>query len=60
MIVWCVRVEGRTCVFETFSEAWEDYKTHEDYLFLMPNPAWIYPKIMSKKKLESLSEFTGW
>jgi len=60
MIVWVVKVENRKCVFETFSEAWADYLTHKDYLALLPNPAWIYPKFMSRKKFKSLVEFTGW
>jgi len=60
MIVWKVKVEGRSCVFEHFSDAWADFKTHEDYLFILPNAAWIYPVLMSRKRFNSLADFTGW
>lgn len=53
MIVWKVIVEGRSCIFEHFNDAWADFKTH-DYDRL------IYPVLMSKTKFNSLKEFTGW
>lgn len=53
MILWKVKAEGRSCLFETLSEAWEDFKSHD-------NKRRIYPIFMSKKKFNNLPEFTGW
>ena len=51
-MVWCVKVGRSVCVWNTLTEAWGDFKSHDNAL--------IYPKIMSKNKLNSLKEFTGW
>lgn len=59
-LVWVVRLEGRVCIYESFKEAYQDYKSHNDYLGLLNNPSWVYPKLMSKAKFETLIEFTGW
>lgn len=59
-LVWVVRLEGRVCIHGSFKEAYYDFLSHRDYLELLPNPAWMYPKFMNKNKFENLTEFTGW
>jgi hypothetical protein len=55
MLVWVIRKEGQSCVFEHFSEAWEDWKTHEGDI------RWIYPKYVYIGWFKrGMKEFDGW
>jgi len=57
-LVWVVQVGREKVLWDNFTDAWADYKTHDDYLWLLPNK--IYPKLVSAKYFESLKEHTGW
>jgi hypothetical protein len=59
-IVWVVKLGKQKVLWETFREALEDYRNHEDYLRLLPNPAWIYPRLISKARFDQLKEHNGW
>jgi hypothetical protein len=53
-IYWCVKKERRWCVFEDFASAWYDWKSHEGEV------RFIFPRIMTKKRFETLRDFDGW
>jgi hypothetical protein len=59
-LVWVVRLDKQKVIWDSFQEAWQDYLSHEDYLHILPNPAWIYPRLISDSKLNSLPEHKGW
>ncbi len=50
-LVWCVKSELRTLIWETYFEAWLDYNQYKHSI--------IYPTLISKKKFNSLKEFNG-
>lgn len=52
IFLWRVKVNKQSCIFDSFKEAYEDYKTHDNAL--------IYPIFMSKAKYKSLPEHIGW
>jgi len=52
MIVWKVKVEGRNCLHEFYSEAIEDIKSHDS--------GSLYPKIILKTRWNKIPDFTGW
>ena len=52
LYVWVVRVGKQKCLWFSFSEALEDWRSHDH--------AWIYPKLMKASEYEKLPEFTGW
>lgn len=53
-LVWVVKVEGRRCLHEHFSEALDDFKSHDSGSRL------IYPKFISNLKWKNIPDFTGW
>lgn len=53
-LIWVVRVEGRKCLFEHYSDAKADFETHDPYR------RYIYPKIILKKTWEKIPDFSGW
>jgi hypothetical protein len=53
-IVWVVTKERRSCVFEHFYSALEDWKSHQGDWRM------IYPKVISLRKFNALGEFDGW
>ncbi len=53
MILWKVCSGKRSVLWQRFSEAWEDFKSL-DY------ERRIYPVYISRRKYETLPEFTGW
>lgn len=52
MLVWKVRVEGRNCLHELYSEAKEDLRSHDSGV--------LYPKVISKVRWQNIPDFTGW
>jgi hypothetical protein len=59
-IVWVVQLKGQKVLWETFREAWEDYSLHKNDSGLFSNPAWIYPRLISKVRFDQLKEHNGW
>ena len=55
LLLWKIRVrKSGTCIYQTFEDAWEDWKSHDGELRV------IYPILMSQKKFISLPEHNGW
>lgn len=60
MIVWKVKMDRQTIVFETFKEAWNVYKEECQLEAICYGSVCIYPCFMRRSTYENLKEFTGW
>lgn len=56
ILVWIVKVSGNgKLIWDSYAEALADYREWRDQGFFV----FLYPKIMNKKKLTKIPEFTG-